>query len=175
MNLSLEQMDTKYAGLAWKFYVSPDSCANPEHYQNYIRLNAVADKASGKGTTHIFLDTDANRIAGFATFHVSSLINNSDGTSYGTPALEIAELAVDKDYAGNKIGTKLVQFAILLAENLNEHFAGVRYVILCADPQAVTFYSKEALGFKPVEDFYNVPRDGWNDLCTPMFIKIAKD
>ena len=175
MDLYVKKMDPQDATLAWKFHVCPNSCDNPSHYEYYLRLNAISENASGKSVTHILLDCNSDRIAGFVSLRASSLVDVCDGVSFGTPVMEIAELAVDQEYEHCGIGTKLVQLALVLAEKLNESFMGIRYVMLCADPRAVNFYSRNDLGFGRVEDHYNVPRDGWNKNCIPMYLKIAKD
>lgn len=181
MGFVFKKMSEKYAGLAWKFHVSPDSCDNHEHYETFLRLNALSEQASGRGVTHILIETDegnetvsdTSRIAGFITLRATSLAYTCDGKSYVKPSLEIAELAVDMDYERRGIGSKLVDVAIYIASQLNEQFIGIQNVVLCADPKAVGFYENPKVGFGKLEDFYDVLRDGWNDNCTPMYINLC--
>lgn len=99
MNLSFSLFDQEHSGLAWHFRVSPSSCDNPGHYEEYIRFVALSDRRSGMGVTHVLIDADAGRIAGFVALRLSSLFyTGDDGKKRGSPALEIAELAVDADY-----------------------------------------------------------------------------
>lgn len=175
MNFSIEKMEGKYAPLAWGFRVNPESCDNPEHYENYLKFSAVSDQVAGNGTTHIILDHERNRIVGFVTLRASSLINECEGIAYGEPVLEIAELAVDQEYERRGYGKLLVDLSILMADQLNAEFIGIRYIMLCADPKAVPFYSHRTVGFGKVADYYNVPREKWNVGCVPMFLKVAKD
>lgn len=173
MPYSFERMSTEYAGLAWKFHVSPDSCENPGHYEEYLRLCAIGDYRTGMGVTHLIIDKDETgaeiAIAGFITLRATSLVSTSEtGVKIVHPALEIAELAVDKEYERKGVGSKLVDTAIFIADRLRNSFLGIKYVVLCADPKAIGFYEK--MNFGKIGDLYEALREGWNDHCEPMYI-----
>lgn len=171
MSISHKVMSKDCAGLAWEFHVSPASCDNPAHYEQYIRLSAVSDRSEGMGTTHIFVDDEANEMMGYVTLRATSLISeNERGNRIVHPALEIAELAVAEKYERLGVGTHLVRLAILVASDLRENLIGFRYVVLCADPKAVGFYEKQKFG--KVRDVYEVLRDGSNDNCEAMFLQL---
>ena len=172
MEDSIQLFAKELFGLAWGFQVNPSSCGNHEHYENYIRFNALTDRACGRGTTHVFVrnDNGKNRILGFITLRASSYIKTYDGVLQGYPALEILELAVAADAEKQGIGTELMKFAFTTALDLNAVTLGIQYILLCADKNAVTFYQR--FGFECVESHGSVPRDGWNVECTPMFIKL---
>lgn len=173
MNVSHKVMNSECIGLAWKFRVSPDSCENPTHYEQYIQLVAVMDGNMGMGTTHLLVDDDTNELMGYITLRATSLVSeNERGNKIVHPALEIAELAVAEKYERIGVGTSLVRFAILTADDLRERLLGIRYVVLCADPKAVGFYEK--LKFAKVRDIYDVLRDGSNDNCEAMFIELPQ-
>ena len=72
-----------------------------------------------------------------------------------------------------QIGTQMVEFALLTADTLRQEHLGIKYVVLCADPKAVGFYEK--LGFGCIEDLYQVPRDGSNSDCVPMYIQLPEN
>lgn len=164
-------MNNGCSGLAWKFRVSPVSCENPAHYEEYIRFVAVSDRSEGMGTTHILVNHDEDEMMGYVTLRATSLVStNERGNKIVHPALEIAELAVAEKYERIGVGTNLVQLAILAASDLRENLLGIRYVVLCADPKAVGFYEK--LKFGRVRDVYEVLRDGSNDNCEAMFIQL---
>ena len=172
-----DMMSEKYAGLAWKFHVSPDSCDNPAHYENYIRLCAIGQQISGMGVTHLMLDVDEKgnvlAIAGYITLRATSLIDaNEDGKKMVNPSLEIAELAVDKEYERKGIGTQLVKLAIAVADELRREYLGIKNIVLCADPKAVGFYKKRK--FDMIEDWYEALHDGWNDHCEAMYISLLE-
>jgi len=179
MSIYMELMSSDYIELAKQFRVNPKHCDNPEHYQNYIWQESISDHKQGMGVTHVFVDendeTKEKKIAGYITLRSSSLIMDS-GESYklGFPALEISELAVDCNYEGKNLGTDMVKFAISEAIRLNEDAIGIQYVILCADPKAVGFYTKKSVGFRKLLSTYQqIPRERRNKNCTPMYLKVA--
>lgn len=177
MPYSYELMSGKFMGLAWKFHVSPDSCDNPDYYEQYLRLCSISDYKSGMGITHLIVDTDnegnAVAIAGFVTLRATSLVNtDGNGVKIVHPSLEIAELAVNKDYERKGIGTKLVDTAIFIADKLRASFLGIKYVVLCADPKAIGFYEK--MDFGKIGDLYEALREGWNNNCEPMYITLPE-
>lgn len=171
MNLQYALMGQEYAGLAWQFHVSPSSCDNPSHYEEYVRFCAVTDRNDGRTVTHLLLDGDANRIAGYIALRTGSMLTvGEDGKFVGIPALEIAEIAVDQDYERNNVGTLLVNIALDAAGYLRNTLAGVMYIVACADPASVDFYRKQ--GFDAAKDNYTVPSDGWNNNCSPFYLRL---
>ena len=126
----------------------------------------------GLGTTHVFIkEVDGKEyMAGFVTLRASALVENVDGNIQGKPALEIAELAVDERFAGQHIGSVLVNFAIATADSLNSSTLGVRYVLVCSDPQSCGFYEK--CKFQMLNSFGDIPRENWNNSCVPMFMQL---
>ena len=176
----LRKMTSEYTGLAWKFHVNPASCDNPSHYEFFLRLDALADQASGRGVTHLLIDinddsdeiSDQSNIAGFVTLRATSIISSSDGNIFVKPSLEIAELAVDQQYERRGVGTMLIDIVILMATQLNDSIIGIQNIILCADPKAVGFYENPRINFGRLENHYDLPREGWNDDCIPMYIKL---
>ena len=163
-----------YVGLARDFRVNPTSCGNPEHYESYIKYSAISDRNAGLGTTQALVETneDSKKMLGFVTLRTASVITQHDGNLLGEPAIEIAELAVDMTAEKKGYGKLLVDIVLSLADKFNANFLGIRYVTLCADPQAVPFYEK--LGFANAGDYYKIPREGWNVSCTPMFIRLPE-
>lgn len=145
---------------------------------NRLVQESITDHKQGMGVTHVFVDEDEEtkekKIAGYITLRSSSLIMDS-GENYklGYPALEISELAVDCNYERQNLGTDMVKFAINEAVELNEETVGVQYVILCADPKAVGFYSNAKLGFKELSMYKQIPREYRNKDCIPMVLKVA--
>ena len=172
MNLRREVFSKEFAGLAWQFRVSPSSCDNPSYYENYLRLSAISDASSGQAVTHILIDSEKNRIAGFVSLRTTSLVSTgSDGISHVHPAIEIAELAVDAEYEGKDVGSDLIGFSILFALQMRKQI-GIRSILVCADPSAVGFYEKQR--FAPVSSLYSTLRDGWNNHCEPMYIEFPE-
>lgn len=177
MPYSLALMGKEYAGLAWKFYVSPDSCDNPDHYEQYLRLNAISDHKIGMGITHLLLDCNEEgkvvAIAGFVTLRATSLVSTDEtGVKIVHPSVEISELAVSKEYERRGIGTGLINLAISVADDLRSNLIGIKYVVLCADPKSVGFYEK--MDFGKIGDLYETLREGWNNNCEPMYITLPE-
>ena len=62
-----------------------------------------------------------------------------DGKMNGSPAIEIAELSVDKDHEGNDNGSILLKFALRLCDELRDQI-GIKYLLACAEKNDVGFY-----------------------------------
>ena len=162
-------------GLASHFEVNLNSCGNHEHYESYIRYTAISDRNCGLGVTYVFLQSteDSEKILGYITLRAASYVTESEGVTYGHPALEIFELAVDKTAERQCIGTNLVNFALKTANDLRKTFLGIEYIILCADKQAVPFYEK--VGFGRMDEQGKIPREQWNVNCIPMLLRLPED
>ena len=172
-----EVIDSKHIGLAWDFRVNPSSCGNPDHYENYIKFCALTDKCNGLNVTHLFIDgEDENEcICGYVTLKSTAFIREDDVIRLGYPAIEISELAVDSRFERRGLGTIMVKFAFVRAEKLRNSSLGIQYIALCADPCAVSFYERPELGFAKIGDYEDIPRDGWNKTCVPMFVRMKFD
>jgi len=170
------QFNNEHSGLAFSFQVNPDSCDNPEHYENYLRFIAQTDRRIGKGITHILVHDDSKSnmkaIAGYVTLRTSSLISQNGDETTGRSAVEIAEIAVDKLYERRGYGTALLDFVFLLVDDIRLNTIGVEYIVACADTASVTFYEKNS--FVRISEHYEVPREGWNRNCIPMILKLPE-
>ena len=161
------------AGLAWKFHVNPNSCDNPDYYDSYIRFSAIGDQKMGVGVTHVMVDVEKDRLAGFVTLRATSLVSEGEnGKKYVEPSLEIAELAVDADYERQGIGKTLIAIAEATADELRQAYIGIRHIVVCADSSAVGFYRR--FNFGKLSELYEVLHDGWNDNCEPLYITLEE-
>lgn len=172
MKLKNELLNSENVGLAWTFNVSPSSCDNPEYYRNFVTLCAMDEAKAGLSRTHMFIDEEKNKLAGYISLRASALFYEDEGKIRAKPAVEISELAVDENYERKGVGTEMFSYAVFTADNLRDCVMGVSHIILCADPMAVEFYKK--LGFDEISSGYKVPRDGWNDNCVPMYIRLPE-
>lgn len=169
----IEVFGSEHMGLAWEFQVNPVSCGNHEHYENYLRLIAIRDRNDGRGVTHVVLDADKISILGFVTVKASSLVEMIEGRIEGEPAMEIAELAVAAGCERMGIGRTLIKFAAVTAMQMKREKMGIRYITLCADEMSVPFY--ERVGFMRLESRGEIPREGWNENCIPMYLKLPTE
>ena len=172
MAIKFERFGTEHYLLARNFRVNPSSCENPDYFTDYLLFNAIEDGKKGMGTTRVLVECNKTeeKIIAYITLRASSYTKEYNNTVIGNPALEIFELAVADGKEGEGIGTKLVKYAITMAADLREKALGVRYVLLCATPKAVSFYEK--VGFAKVDQFGEVPRDGTNRKCVPMYLEL---
>lgn len=173
-----EKLSAKHSqsGLTFGFKVNPDSCENPEHYESFLKYDALFDKEHGLGTTHLLIeentDTHSKAIMGFVTLRASCLTMECENYTEGHAALEISELAVDKNYERMGVGTTLVKLAFVEADELNNQHLGIEYLVLCADPASTDFYLHSKFNLAKLDDFYYLPREQWNVSCTPLFSKL---
>lgn len=175
MSFYKTKVNASNVGMGWKFFVDDTNCENPDHYNNYLRFQALMDINDGLGVTYLYVerddDTEEENIMGYITLRASSFIKDmGEAKKFGYPALEIAELAVDKKYIGQHIATDMVMDAINTANELNEVMS-IKYIVLCADPTAEDFYKK--LEFVKMHEMYEeVPREHGNMRCVPMYLKL---
>ena len=161
--------------MGWSIFVNDENCKNTKHYNDYIRYQALTDLNDGLGVTYLYVehdeDTKEENIMGYITLRASSFIKDmGEAKKFGYPALEIAELAVDKRYSGQNVGKEMVMDAINIANELNETMS-IKYIVLCADSTAEGFYKK--LEFVNMcETYEEVPREHSNMRCVPMYLRL---
>jgi len=174
--ISWVQFNKNHTGLAQQFWVNPLSCENPAHYENYIRYIAITDRKSGKGFTHLIIDTDEansyNKIVGFVTLRTSSLIMTEYNSVIGRSAIEITELAIDKDYERKGFGRQLIDLALSVTDEVRQNYAGVEFLVAVADPASEAFYIRQE--FEKLADYYEIPRENWNVNCIPMLLRFPE-
>ena len=177
-SFSKEKLSIDTLSLCHEFRVDPKTCDKPWYYESYLTQTAPRDMEDGLGVTYLYIDTDnetgERRVMGFFTLRFSSLIKDmGERRKYGYPALEISELAVSEQYLGTGVGTDMVMDAINMASELNE-YASIKYVVLCADPNAEGFYTRSTLNFKKLDvDFGDdIPREYGNIDCIPLYLKL---
>lgn len=68
------------------------------------------------------------------------------------PALKVARLAIHAEYAGNKIGRVLMEFAIAMAADHITQNVGCRFLITDAKARSVEFYEKIGMTLLDTED-----------------------
>ena len=169
-NIYFTIIDKENVGLAGVFSVNPSSCENSEFYRAYLQFSAINDLYSGRNTTYLLIDKDANKIMGFVSLRASAIISHGEcGNMTGVPAIEVSVLAVDKNYTGQGVGSMLIDYVIYQANELHKQHIGLQAIILAADKKSVGFYNR--MGFIPIEDRWkNIPKESWNTQCVPMLL-----
>lgn len=172
-NEYFEQFQGSHQGIARIFSVNPGSCGNPAHFTEYLLYNAMSDSLTGMGVTHVLAQHDdegnPTAILGYVTLKASSLLEKTESGYSGKPALEISELAVDQKFEHQGIGRLLLDYALLCCREIQKS-AGVMYLLVYAEPQAVEFYS-HVLSFEKMRNLYEIPNETWNADCVPMLLK----
>jgi ribosomal protein S18 acetylase RimI-like enzyme len=165
-------MKQEYIGLAWDFHVNPDSCENPSHYEQYLKLSSITDNKTGFSKTHVYIEEteDKQRIIGFISLRCTSVLIKDETIINGHSALEIYELAVQMGYERQGVGTALIDLALSKSEEINTRFAGVEYLTLYSDPKSVGFYVGQ--NFDPISNMYILPKAIGNANCVPMIMKL---
>lgn len=172
-NEYFEQFQGSHQGFARIFSVNPNSCGNPAHFKEYLLCNAMSDSLTGMGVTHVLAQHDdegnPTAILGYVTLKTSSLLYRTESGYSGKPALEISELAVNRQFERQGIGRLLLDYALFCCREIQKS-AGVMYLLVYAEPQAVEFYSR-VLNFEKMGDLYEIPNEVWNANCVPMLLK----
>lgn len=134
-------------------YTSKERRRIIRHSQNmdsFIKTEAYSDQQKGLSSTHLFLDSETNKIAAYLSLCNDSIrLDLSErtalGYSYATiPALKIARLAVATKYQHQGIGKLLVQFAAQAAMIMRK-ISGIAFLTLDCYEHRLSFY--ESLGF----------------------------
>lgn len=182
-NRRIVQFGVEHAELYSLFACNEKNCGNWEYYTDYLHYNALSDSKTGLSVTYVLCDYEGAkeedmkpvRIIGFVSLKASALISGTyDEPLEGVPAIEISELAVDREFERQGIGRLLLNTAVYIADEVRKNYIGAKYLLVCAEPQAVDFY-QHTLGFKKVSSMYNVLREQWNKNCIPMMLKIANE
>ena len=155
------------------FKVKENSCENPIYYSIYLKERAISYTAGGYELTFALFNNTQTIIGGYITLRVTSLIETyNDNEIYGNPALEILNLAVDERFANKGLGSKLINFAKSNAYDIQNRYAGLKYILALSDPKAIGFYEKE--GFAIARSNYQAPKDivTGNQDCELMIMKL---
>jgi len=172
MSPYLDLYNTNEHGLIARDFICNDAGSV---LNDYLCYNAHIDKAKGLGTTHVLIGENEeiyNKIIiGFFVLRNTSFVTDREnGKLIGEPALEISEFAVHKVFERQHMGTKMISAIITMAKDFNSKFSGIKYLVLCAVPDAIEFYEK--LNFKRLDNYGHIPTEQWSQDCTPMYMII---
>ena len=117
----------------------------------------------------IFVATIADKVVGYAFCVHKQFVNDNNMTDVKT--LYIDDLCVDESARGNHVGKALYEYVVDYARQTG--YYNVTLNVWADNVKAVGFYEK--LGFGCIEDLYQVPRDGSNSDCVPMYIQLPEN
>lgn len=123
------------------------SCTNKD-LENYISQYAFGHQKEGLFQTYLYCD-DEKQFLGFISFTVATIerevadgnIDIPSSIMYSIPAIKITRLCVFDTYCRKGVGTKLMQFAHILAV-LQQKKIGCRAIIVDSKHEAIEFYKQ---------------------------------
>ncbi len=147
--LRIEKLEPKHKELLISFQTS-----NKE-LKDFLVEDALKNHDIAVSTTYLWFYTPTNQLAAYTTLLTDSLrIGKTElekafvdkGVLYKSlPALKIGRLCVDDKFKGKGIGTQTTYFVMSVLLSVTD-YAGCRFIVLDAKPEAVEFYKK--LGFQ---------------------------
>ena len=117
----------------------------------FLKHEALNEQRKGLNSTHLFIDTEQNRIVGYVSLCTDGIrLEYSEQKSLNmryciVPAIKIARLAVSNKYQNLGIGSKLIDFSVFIANEINKQ-AGVTFLTLDCYEHRVSYYQSK--GFK---------------------------
>lgn len=147
-----------------KFSMGPDADLRP--LKSFIQGNAMEYQVANVAVTYVAIlpPVDAKsrpRVIGYITLTCSeielhgtyALDDCEHANRYPSmPALKVARLASHADFAGNRIGKVLMEFAIAMAADVIAQHVGCRFLVTDSKAQSVAFYEKVGLTLLDTEE-----------------------
>ena len=147
-----------------KFSIGPDEDLRP--LKSFIQGNALEYQAANVAVTYVAALPPAEpkarpRVIGYITLTCSeielhdtyALDDCEHANRYSSmPALKVARLASHAEYAGKKIGTVLMEFAIAMAIDFVAQHVGCRFLVTDSKAKSVSFYEKVGLALLDTEE-----------------------
>lgn len=139
--------------------------AHSDDMDKFLKNEAFDDQNKGLNTTHLFIDTETNKLVAYISLCNDSirleLDERSDmNLSYATvPAVKIARLAVSNEYKHKGIGKSLIHFAAYIGQEVRK-VSGLTFITLDCYEHRLSFY--ESFGFvknliQPIQKDYDSP------------------
>lgn len=164
MNLQIQKLSEEHLPMVNAFSCLEDSetlkqytskerrriLKHSKEMDSFLKTESYEEQEKGLNTTHLFLDTESNKIAAYISLCNDSIqLNFTErdymGYSYTTiPALKIARLAVATDYQHRGIGNLLIQFSAYIGMQIQK-LSGIALLTLDCYEHRVSFY--ESIGF----------------------------
>ncbi|HCL4455022.1 TPA: GNAT family N-acetyltransferase [Clostridium botulinum] len=151
-------------------------CGLEEEMTVFLKNEALNYDENGEGNTFLILYNNCkNQRTIIAYFTLKANIVKIKDEKYEgqiriVPSLEIARLAIDKDYQNKGYGKKIMKYIITLANEIKEKIA-IKYIIVFSVESALKFY-KEKFNFQEFEVNKDTFSDSDNEGCKPLYIVI---
>ena len=143
----------------------------------FLKYNAYNHDQDSLGNTYLIVDKEYNKIIAYYTLRCNSynIVDKISHTMEAVPTIEIARLAVDKNYQNNKWGTAIFGYYICSKIKKIATMAAVKCIMVfvnCDDQRAIHFYSK--FGFELAGDeIQNYISDSFNNNCGCKLMNVA--
>lgn len=143
--------------------VSGFSCYERE-LVDFLKEDALVNQNAGVSTTYLFLEKTTKTLLGYITLLTDAVHLDQDLKEYfrkqsidykSLPALKIGRIPVDDNYQRRGIGTRMVDFSIVVARKISSD-VGCRFITLDAkknqdiSKSSVHFYKK--MGFSVLKE-----------------------
>lgn len=121
----------------------------------WLRTRAVKNEAAGASRTFVSIDTETGAVAGYYCLSASSLLLEGAPGSVRwnmpdpIPVILIGRLAVDQSFAGQGLGTSLLQHAVLKALEASRIIGARAFIVDALDSDAERFYAKFGFTLMP--------------------------
>lgn len=118
--------------------------------ENFLKSEALIEQDRNMNTTHVLIDKEENKIAGFVSLCNDSIRleveeRNTFGITHASvPALKIARLAVSNEYKHTGNGKLLIYYSALMGIKIRT-YSGLSFLTLDCYEHRSSFY--EGIGF----------------------------
>lgn len=151
--------------------VSDFDCGNIESLNSYITGDAFQDNLNRNVRAFLIIEQKSDKIIGYYTLRSSSI--KSEGEYY--PVIEIARLAIHKDYQKQGLGTAIILGLIGQKVYKISELIGIKGILVFADSDAIDFYRKRVGFVELTKNSIEVIEDNYRDDCTALILKTDDD
>ena len=141
--------------------------------EDFLKKEALSDQEKGLNTTHLFIDTDTNKIIAYISLCSDSIRlefseKENMNLSYTTvPSIKIARLAVANEYKHHGVGKSLIQFAAYIGKKIQNE-CGIVFITLDCYEHRLSFY--ESIGFSK-----NLIQPNQREYDSPISMRLGLD
>ena len=114
----------------------------------WLQNHAWRNQQTGVSRTNVICDNDTDQIIGFVSLSSGSIERGAmqrkfrHGKPDPVPMTLLGQLAIDQNYAGQKLGESLLYFALKTAKSMSEKIGSMGVMTHPLNDEARTFYLK---------------------------------